>query len=250
MLNHNIISVIIPALNEEKSLPSLLHAIPAYVDHILVVDNGSTDKTAEVASAYGAQVISEPIRGYGKACLTGIAALSAETNIVVFLDADFCDDPAHIKTLCSLIIDEGADFVLASRMHSEAKQHLTIPQRFGNQLASFLMNVIWRSDYTDLGPFRAIRKSALHSLNMQDVDFGWTVEMQINAVINKLTIKEIDLPYRTRLFGKSKVSGTVSGVWNAGTKILYVIAINYLRNLSKKNRSELGANSLRNSGKT
>ena len=231
MLETTHISVIIPALNEAESLPGLLAAIPRYVDEVIVVDNGSEDDTAKIARDFGATVLLEPQRGYGRACLTGIAHMDPSSDIVVFLDADFCDDPALVHELCYPIIEGGQDFVLASRMHRDARAHLTLPQRFGNQLASFLMNVIWGSSYTDLGPFRAISRAALHQIGMKDEDFGWTVEMQIKAQRHGLSILEVDMPYRDRLFGHSKVSGTISGVYHAGTKILYVIARSYLNQL-------------------
>ncbi|UTW55914.1 glycosyltransferase family 2 protein [Kordiimonas sp. SCSIO 12610] len=228
MIEDKHISVLIPALNEAETIPLLLEAIPEYVDHILVVDNGSSDDTAILAEAGGAAVVSESTMGYGQACLTGIKALP-RTDIIVFLDADFCEDPSMIKTLCEPIIHSKADMALGSRMHKAARHALTFPQRFGNAFACMLMNLFWGSNYTDLGPFRAITPKALNSLNMQDPDFGWTVEMQISAAKLGLDILEINVPYRDRLFGKSKISGTISGVFNAGSKILYVIARELLR---------------------
>ncbi|MBL4789243.1 MAG: glycosyltransferase family 2 protein [Kordiimonadaceae bacterium] len=223
MINNHKICVLIPALNEEETLPHLLAAIPTYVDNIIVVDNGSTDHTAVRAKIGGAQVVSEPRRGYGQACLSGIRALPA-CDIVIFLDADFCEDPAKIANLCAPIIDGNAEMVLGSRMHESARQHLTPPQRLGNGFACWLMNLIWRTNYTDLGPFRAVTPAALSAMQMQDRDFGWTVEMQINAAKAGVRTAEINVPYRHRLYGKSKISGTVGGVLRAGSKILYVIA--------------------------
>jgi len=227
------ISVLIPALNEAETIPLLLGAIPDYVDEILVIDNGSSDDTARLASEGGARVISEPIRGYGQACLTGIASLDCP-DIIVFLDADFCDNPALIKGLCGPIARGRADMTLSSRMHKDAREYLTFPQRFGNRLASMLMNMIWGSNYTDLGPFRAISAKALKRLHMQDRDFGWTVEMQISAAKLGLKTLEIEGSYRHRLFGTSKISGTINGVFRAGTKILYVIAREFMRGEPKE----------------
>jgi len=223
MINNHKICVLIPALNEEETLPHLLAAIPSYVDTIIVVDNGSTDDTALLAAGGGAQVVSEPRRGYGQACLSGIKALPA-CDIIVFLDADFCEDPSKITDLCAPIIAGEAEMVLGSRMHEGARMHLTPPQRMGNGFACWLMNLIWRTNYTDLGPFRAVTPKALETMQMQDKDFGWTVEMQINAAKARVRTTEITVPYRDRLYGKSKISGTVGGVVRAGSKILYVIA--------------------------
>ena len=217
------ITVLIPALNEEETLPLLLKAIPQDVDQIIVVDNGSTDQTASVAKAGGARVVTEPVQGYGQACLTGLANMP-DCEIIVFLDADFCDDPGELPSLCAPIIAGQADMVLGSRMHGRSKKHLTIPQRFGNAFACQLMNFFWRTNYTDLGPFRAVTPSALERMKMKDRDFGWTIEMQINAAKAGLAVEEIKVPYRQRLFGTSKISGTINGVVRAGSKILYVIA--------------------------
>lgn len=223
MIEGQRITVLIPALNEEETLPLLLKAVPKSVDHIIVMDNGSTDNTAAVARASGATVVAEPVQGYGQACLTGLAHMP-ECDIVVFLDADFCDDPSELPNLCTPIVEARADMVLGSRMHGEAAGHLTIPQRFGNAFACLLMNMVWGTRYTDLGPFRAVTPAALERMKMKDRDFGWTIEMQINAAKAGLKVEEIKVPYRQRLFGTSKISGTINGVVRAGSKILYVIA--------------------------
>ncbi|MFT4713267.1 MAG: hypothetical protein ACJAVI_001117 [Candidatus Azotimanducaceae bacterium] len=154
--------------------------------------------------------------------MSGISALP-EFDLLVFLDADFCDNPKMIFNMCEPIAKGSAEFFLGSRMHGVSQKCLTPPQRFGNWLAARLMNLIWQTHYTDLGPFRAIRRTSLDQLNMLDTNFGWTVEMQIKAAQAGLKITEIEVPYRHRDYGQSKVSGTVSGVWHAGTKILYVI---------------------------
>lgn len=230
------IAIIIPALNEQESLRHLLPEIPKTATQVIVVDNGSTDDTARVATELGAKVIWEPTRGYGQACLTGIAAAKT-ADIIVFLDADYCDDLSKLGDLLGPILEGEADFTLGSRMHKAARASLTFPQRFGNGLACLLMKIFWHTTYTDLGPFRAITKSALTDLAMQDRNFGWTVEMQINAARKNLKIVEIDVPYRDRLYGKSKVSGTISGVFNAGNKILYIIAREVIRDI-KRSRSK------------
>lgn len=219
--NHKI-AVIIPALNEERSIGKVIGEIPPWVDEIVVVDNGSTDRTLEVARAAGARVLQEPERGYGAACLTGIAALQ-EPDIVVFLDGDYSDYPQEMAALVEPIIADQADLMIGSRTLGEReKGALSPPQIFGNWLACRLIRRFWKADFTDLGPFRAIRYSTLQSLNMRDRNYGWTVEMQIKAVQRGVRSREVPVRYRKRI-GKSKVSGTVRGVIGAGAKILLVI---------------------------
>ncbi len=222
MYQQNCIKVIIPARNEEQSISHVLQAIPAWVDEVLVVNNGSTDQTAAVAARYGAGVIDEPRPGYGRACLAGIAALGP-CDIVVFIDADFSDYPEEMEQLVRPIIEGHVDMVIGSRTQNiQARTALTPQQRFGNRLACDLMRIIWGGRFTDLGPFRAIRHAALRQLNMQDTNFGWTVEMQIKAVRAGLVCCEVPVQYRQRI-GISKISGTVRGVIGAGTKILWTI---------------------------
>lgn len=217
------ISVIIPAYNEEESLPRVLNDLPRDRLHqIIVVDNRSTDRTAEVARDNGATVVSERCRGYGRACLAGMAAL-ANPDIVVFLDGDYSDYPEEMDQLVEPILRDEADFVVGSRMIlAESRQALLPQARYGNQLAVFLIRLFFGHRFTDLGPFRAIRKSSLEAIGMRDKDFGWTVEMQIKAVQNKLRIREIPVRYRERI-GVSKITGTVSGTFKAGAKIIYTI---------------------------
>ncbi len=222
--------VIIPALNEQASLPLVLGDMPQ-VGRVIVVDNGSTDDTAAVAEAAGAKVVSEPRRGYGVACLRGMQAIvdcierGAEApEIVVFLDADYSDHSDQLPKLIAPITSGQADFVLGSRLLGEREPGAMPPQSvFGNQLACFLMRRLFGGQYTDLGPFRAIRYEALLQLNMVDRNFGWTVEMQIKATRAKLRTLEVPVPYRRRV-GVSKISGTVGGTIKAGWKILYLIA--------------------------
>ena len=217
------ISVIIPAYNEESSIGLVLDALPQEKIHeIIVVDNCSTDATARVAQEHGARVVKETRKGYGSACLKGIDELDAP-DIVVFIDGDFSDFPEEIVLLIGPIETGEKDFVLGSRMIFPKSQLALLPQaRYGNQLAILLIKLFFKYEFTDLGPFRAIRYSSLISLGMQDRDFGWTVEMQIKAVRNGLRIHEVPVNYRKRV-GISKITGTLSGTIRAGTKIIYTI---------------------------
>ncbi|VAX31106.1 Glycosyltransferase [hydrothermal vent metagenome] len=217
------VSVIIPAFNEESSIGLVLNDLPKDTLHeIIVVDNGSTDDTANVARASGARVVEEIQKGYGSACLRGIAELN-QPDIVVFLDGDFSDYPEEITQLLRPIISGEKDFVLGSRMILPESRAALLPQaRYGNWLAVFLMRLFFSHRYTDLGPFRAIRYDSLKSIGMRDQNFGWTVEMQIKAVKKGLRISEIPVRYRERV-GVSKITGTVSGTLKAGTKIIYTI---------------------------
>jgi glycosyltransferase involved in cell wall biosynthesis len=217
------ISVIIPAYNEEESLPHVLNDLPQDRLHqIIVVDNRSADRTAEVARANGATVVSEKCRGYGQACLTGMDTLD-NPDIVVFLDGDYSDFPEEIDLLVEPIAKGEADFIVGSRMILKESRKALLPQaRYGNQLAVFLIRLFFGHRFTDLGPFRAIRYESLQAIGMRDRDFGWTVEMQIKAVQKGLRIREVPVRYRMRI-GVSKITGTVSGTLKAGTKIIYTI---------------------------
>ncbi len=216
------IAVIIPALNEELSIGKVVSAIPTWVDDIIVVDNGSQDATAKVAAQSGAKVVLEPRRGYGSACLRGIAELQG-ADVVVFLDGDFSDYPEEMHMLVDPLLADDADLVIGSRVLGKREQGaLTLQARTGNRLACLLVQWFWGVKYTDLGPFRAISYDAVVILGMCDPNFGWTVEMQIKAVRAGLRIKEVPVSYRSRI-GRSKVSGTVKGVVLAGTKILSTI---------------------------
>lgn len=217
--------VIIPALNEAKSISRVLAALPEHCcTTVIVVDNGSTDNTAEVAAAHKAVVISESRRGYGWACLAGMrAAATHDPEIIVFIDADFSDFPEEITALLTPIAMGMADFVVGSRVAGVRERGALLPQaRFGNWLATLLIRLFWGFRYTDLGPFRAIRWSALQELGMQDKTYGWTVEMQIKALQYGLRVAEIPVRYRQRI-GHSKVTGTISGTLKAGYKILWTI---------------------------
>lgn len=223
--------VIIPALNEEASLPLVLDALPP-VGTVIVIDNGSHDRTGEMAFNAGARVFREEQRGYGKACLRGLDELRrlvaeeqmSEPRIVAFVDADFSDHPNLLPLLVAPIHSDEADFVLGSRLLGEREPGAMPPQSvYGNIFACWLMRILFGHRYTDLGPFRAIDYAKLEQLGMADENFGWTVEMQLKALQAGLRIMEIPVPYRCRV-GVSKISGTVSGTIKAGYKILYTIA--------------------------
>jgi glycosyltransferase involved in cell wall biosynthesis len=219
--------VIIPALNEEEAIAKVIEDIPAdIVAEIIVVDNGSLDDTIKVAEVAGATVLTEPLRGYGAACLKGIdyvKELAADTEIIVFLDADYSDYPEEMKAVIEPILTENVDMVIGSRALGEReKGSLTPVQAFGNWLSTKLLGLIYNARFTDLGPFRAIKFDKLLALDMQDKNYGWTVEMQVKAAKQQLKFTEVPVKYRNRI-GKSKVSGTVKGSILAGHKILYTI---------------------------
>lgn len=217
------VSVIIPALNEETSIANVIHDLPkGIVDEIIVVDNGSSDSTGSVAENAGAKVVKEGVKGYGAACQKGISCATV-SDIIVILDADYSDYPERISILLDPIIAQDFDMVLGSRILGNAeKGSLNLPQILGNKLAAYLIVKLTGFRYTDMGPFRAIKTEKLKELNMIDKNFGWNVEMQIKAVKHGLRIKEIPVDYRNRT-GKSKISGTISGVIKAGMKIIYSV---------------------------
>jgi len=223
------ISVIIPAFNEAKSIAKVIGAIPQkLVSEVIVVNNNSTDDTAEVARKAGATVLLQTAQGYGNACLKGLEYLAEKPTaekpeVVVFLDGDFSDHPDKMPELVLPIINNQADMVIGSRALGERKKgSMTTPQVFGNWLATRLLKLFYKVKFTDLGPFRAIRYSSLLNLNMQDKTYGWTVEMQLKAAKQNLRCLEVAVPYRQRI-GVSKISGTVKGAVLAGYKILYTI---------------------------
>ncbi len=233
------VAVIIPALNEQESIGKVISAIPAWVDDIIVVDNGSTDGTVGVAKEHGARVFLEHRRGYGSACLMGMAQLD-HPDIVLFLDGDYSDYPEEADLLVDPIASGDSDMVIGSRVSGKSEPGALTPQAiFGNWLACQLMRLFWGAHFTDLGPFRAIKYAVLQRLEMRDPDYGWTVEMQIKAARDGFRISEVPVSYRRRI-GKSKVSGTVRGVVGAGTKILgliFLAAIGGLRTTSPCKKS-------------
>ncbi len=226
-----ITDLIIPALNEEKAIAAVLQAVPrSSVRHMIVVDNGSTDSTAEVARAAGATVVPADHKGYGSACLAGIAHLAEFAGtaqglpeVVAFLDGDFSDYPEELPTVLAPIESDHADLVIGSRTRGNlAKGALTPQQRVGNAVACGLIRLLYGFHYTDLGPFRAIRWTALQTLSMRDPNFGWTAEMQVKAVRADLRVREVPVSYRPRI-GESKISGTLQGSVMAGWKILSTV---------------------------
>jgi glycosyltransferase involved in cell wall biosynthesis len=217
------IAVVIPALDEEEAIGLVIREIPPVVSEIVVVDNGSRDRTAEVARAAGARVVVEPRRGYGQACLTGVAAVP-DAEVIAFLDADYSDYPEQLVDVLAPILAGEADFVVGSRnLGQRARGAHPLHAVLGTRLCVGLMNLLIGTRATDLGPFRAITATALRALGMRDRNFGWTVEMQVKAARRGLRVREVAVDYRPRI-GQSKVSGTVSGTVRAGAKILGTIA--------------------------
>jgi glycosyltransferase involved in cell wall biosynthesis len=219
----SIIKVIIPAYNEEDAIANVIREIPDFVNEIIVISNNSTDNTIEVATNAGAKVLSENRRGYGFACLKGmdyIASQELKPDIVVFLDGDYSDYPEDLIALTEPIINENIDFVIGARVPEFRESGSMTPQQiFGNWLATFLMKLFFSSKFTDLGPFRAIKYDKLVALQMKDKTYGWTVEMQLKALKQKLIYIEIPVRYKNRI-GVSKVSGTLKGSVMAGIKII------------------------------
>ena len=217
-----IIKIIIPARNEEGAIGGVVSSVVSQVDAVIVADNGSTDSTSETARSAGAKVVSVPDAGYGRASLAAIEA-AGDTDILVFMDGDASDDPDDLQALLDPILSDQVDMVIGSRILGDCDPgSLTVQQRFGNTLACKLMHLFWGYKFTDLGPFRAIRKPAYDKLAMQAPTFGWTVEMQVRALKHGLKCAEIPVHYRKRI-GVSKISGTLRGVILAGWYILGTI---------------------------
>ena len=227
-----LIDLIVPAYNEQENIPDLLAALVHLpLRRVIVADNGSTDRTAELAAAGGALVVTEPRRGYGAACLAGLSWIDNHPpppDMVGFLDADLADDPANLPQLCQPIAVNQADLVIACRQPVDAGA-LTFTQRFGNRFACALIRLLTGKRYRDLGPMRVIRHTNLRQLDMADRTWGWTVEMQFKAARLRLRALEIDLPYRRRRAGVSKISGTIVGSVRAGYKILATICVLWLK---------------------
>lgn len=219
----HIINVIIPAYNEADSIAHVIKDIPSIVDEIIVISNNSTDATEENAKGAGATVLTENNKGYGYACLKGMDYITNKNDkpdIIVFLDGDYSDYPEELSKIVAPIIEKDIDFVIGARVKRlRGEGSMTVPQIFGNWLATSLMTLFFRAKFTDLGPFRAIKYDKLLALNMVDKTYGWTVEMQLKAIKQKLSYTEVPVNYRNRI-GVSKVSGTVKGAIFAGVKIL------------------------------
>lgn len=221
------IIVIIPAFNEEQSIGKVVTAIPRnWVSEIIVVDNNSSDRTATQAEQAGATVVFQPQKGYGNACLAGmeyVAQLPQKPDIIVFIDGDFSDYPEELPIVVAPIIESDYDLVIGSRALGEREQgSMTVPQVFGNWLATSLLKLFYGVSFTDLGPFRAVKYNKLIGMGMVDRNYGWTVEMQLKAAKQKLRCTEVAVNYKRRI-GTSKVSGTVKGTIMAGYKILWTI---------------------------
>ncbi|GGX22525.1 glycosyltransferase family 2 protein [Aquimarina muelleri] len=218
-----IINVIIPAFNEEDSIAHVIHEIPDIVSEIIVVNNNSTDNTEYVSEKAGATVLREERKGYGYACLKGmqyIASKDVKPDIVVFLDGDYSDYPSELIYIVSPIIEKDIDFVVGSRVKRLREPgSMTFPQIFGNWLATGLMKLFFKANFTDLGPFRAIKYNKLLALEMVDKTYGWTVEMQLKVLKKCYSYVEVPVQYKKRI-GVSKVSGTIKGAIFAGVKIL------------------------------
>ncbi len=218
-------ALIIPALNEAESLEILLAQIPRKLFcQVMVVDNGSRDATAAVALAGGAELVTEPRRGYGQACWTGLEALRPQVTAVAFMDADLADDPADLPALLARFEEAQLDLLVGSRVLGGAERgSLTFLQRLGNGLSTRLIRWMWGVSFSDLGPLRVVSRRALAAMNLRDRDFGWTVEMQAQAARLRLPVGEMPVHYRPRRFGESKVSGTLVNSFRAGCKILWVL---------------------------
>jgi glycosyltransferase involved in cell wall biosynthesis len=221
--NRTRVSVIIPALNEQDSIGLVIRDIPKHiVSEIIVVDNGSNDRTAEVACNAGARVVRENHRGYGAACLKGIASAN-RPDIIVFLDGDYSDYPEDMERLVAPVVTGEADLVIGSRTAGARSKRVLPPHAcWGNRLTTWLITALYHYRYTDLGPFRAINHKGLMQLGMRDTNYGWTAEMQVKALIHGLKVVEIPVSYRKRI-GTSKVSGTLAGSLMAGFKILSTV---------------------------
>lgn len=218
-----LVKVIIPAYNEEKAIVNVIHEIPNLVSEIIVVDNNSSDATSAVSKAAGATVLFESRKGYGYACLKGMEYIEKQNvkpDIIVFLDGDYSDYPEELLKIINPIWHHNYDMVIGSRVKALREKGAMTPQQiFGNALATFLMKLFFNSKFTDLGPFRAIKYEKLIALQMEDKTYGWTVEMQLKALKQKLSYIEIPVRYKNRI-GVSKVSGTVKGTIMAGVKII------------------------------
>jgi glycosyltransferase involved in cell wall biosynthesis len=219
------VAVVIPVFNEREALPLVVADLPwALISEVIVVDNGSTDGTGQIARGLPVRLVREARRGYGSACLAGLEALEGHPpDVVVFLDGDYSDHPEELPLLLEAV-GRGAELVIGSRRLGRAEPGALLPQaRFGNALACLLIRWLYGHRYTDLGPFRAIRWDAYRRLGMRDTNFGWTAEMQVRALLAGLRVAEVPVSYRRRV-GVSKITGTIAGTLRAGYKILWTIA--------------------------
>ena len=225
-----IVSVVIPCLNEEEPIAGVVAEVLGQgVDEVIVVDNGSMDRTAERARAAGARVVAEPQRGYGRACAAGVAAIRADADIICFLDGDGSDVPAFLASVTGPIVRNEADFVMGSRLRGERESgSMTPPQLVAGWLAGLLIRIVYRVSFTDMSPFRAMRPGQLHALGMSEVTYGWNLEMQMRAAAAGLRILEVPVDHRCRRGGVSKVSGNVraglSAAWKITTTFLRLAA--------------------------
>ncbi|MBX2813572.1 MAG: glycosyltransferase family 2 protein [Myxococcales bacterium] len=235
------IALIVPALNEEEAIPVVVQGFrrllrssgKPWLSTVIVADNGSQDGTSHRARMAGAVVVNAPRKGYGSACLAALDHLrqgpDGPPDIVVFADGDGANDPMDLPSLVQPIEEDRVDFVIGSRLNRGEPGGLTLPQRFGNRLATLLFSLIYRVKTSDLGPFRAIRWTSLEALQMRDPDFGWTIEMQVKAAKFRLRTLEVDVRNYRRIAGHSKVSGTVYGVTAAGWKIIWTLLVHRVR---------------------
>lgn len=220
------VSVVIPALNEEDCIAEVVRVIPREIaDEVIVVDNGSLDRTAERAGEAGARVVHEPQRGYGRACRAGVRSVAPDCEIVVFLDGDGSDCPEFMERLIEPIQSDTYDFVIGSRTRGRREQgSMNFQQLFAGRVAGLLLRLLYGVRYTDMCPFRAIRRDHLENLNMREETYGWNLEMQMRAARAGLRILELPVDHRCRIGGESKVSGTLTGTLRAGTRILATLA--------------------------
>lgn len=220
------VSVIIAALNEAEAIAGVIHAVPkTLADEIVVIDNGSTDDTAEVASAAGARVVKEPVPGYGRAFRAGLRAISPECEIVVFLDGDGSDCPEMSDRLVGPIIEDRADFVIGSRTQGNRERgSMNFHQVIAGYMVGFVLRILYGVHSTDMGPFRAIRRDTLDSLGLREETYGWPLEMQMRAAQARVRTMEVPVDYRRRAGGHSKIAGTVRGSVLAATRILVTLA--------------------------
>lgn len=224
-MSRPVVAAVIPALDEEQTLGGVIASLDRrLVRDVVVGDNGSRDRTADVARAHGATVVSVPERGYGAACTGALGALRDDVDVIVFLDADGADDPADLEALLAPLARGEADLVIGSRVARARPGALTPPQRVGNALATWLIRLLFGFRYTDLGPFRAVRRDLLERIAMRDRGYGWTVEMQVRALRLRARVTEVPVAYRPRAAGRSKVSGSLTGSLKAGYWILATIA--------------------------